>query len=78
MNNSKPCYLFTNIDNARDFSDIIVWQPDGVVVHVYGKNVESQSRFVGDYVSALSDTDHPRRALNTMFKIPTLKYIGRL
>jgi hypothetical protein len=76
MKNTKPCYLFT--DSARDFNDIIVWQPDGTVTHIYGKNVESQGRFVGDYTSALTDKAHPRAGLNRMFKIPTLKYIGRL
>ena len=79
--NRKPCYLFTNIANEKtDFNDILVWQPDGTVKHMYGKETQraSDSSYVGVYTSALSNTESPRRGLNSMFKIPRLKYIGRL
>jgi hypothetical protein len=78
---TKPCYLFTNTDDTKgSYTDLLLWQPDGTVKHLYGKDTQraSDSSYVGVYTSALSNLEQPRKALNDMFKIPTIKYIGRL
>jgi len=75
------CAVFVSNElTTKPYEELLIWTPYGVVLHVRDKRNRKGTKIKGVsmYESLISDKVHPRKVLNRMFKIPTIKYIGRI